>query len=272
MKIDREESKKNKKGIKLAPILLSMVMMGSGISLTGCGPTELAPDNSDLDVLSTNADNFSDLSSGVQQIKQIDGESFQLVINYYSNDKEWHINSNKNLYFSMKTMNLPENLEVYIDNIHMDTSIVSSKAGYNGIKQDSMDDRIHNSLMLGFPISDTENYTGINTIEGENQEFIQGYFYGYKHYEHGEIEQKRRLESEYLEDGVYANRIDSVIDLIIVDKETGKPLRQKSIDSQLLVEINNVVTFESGGEKITYKYNRDGSKTQISNDYVSKSR
>ena len=75
-----------------------------------------------------------------------------------------------------------------------------------------------------------------------------------------------------MEDWVYANRIDSVIDLIIVDKETGKPLRQKSIDSQLLVEINNVVTFESGGEKITYKYNRDGSKTQISNDYVSKSR
>lgn len=271
MKIDREGSKKNKKGLKLTSIILGMVMVGSGISFTGC-KTELAPDNSNIDVLSTNTDSASDLASGVEQIKDVEGEKFKLVINYYCGDKEWHINANKDLYVSVKTKELPDNLEVYIDNVHMDTSIVSSKAGYNGIKQDSMDDRIHNSLMLGFPISDTENYTGINTIEGENQEFIQGYFYGYKHYEHGEIEQKRRLESEYLEDGVYANRIDSVIDLIIVDKETGKPLRQKSIDSQLLVEINNVVTFESGGEKITYKYNRDGSKTQISNDYVSKSR
>lgn len=264
MKIDREESKKNKKGIKLTPILLSMVMIGSGIALTSCSVTELAPDNSDVDMLTTNVDNTSDLSSGVQQIKEIEGEKFQLVINYYSNEKKWHINANKNLYFSMKTQNLPDNLEVYIDNIHMDTSIVSTKAGYNGIKQDSMDDRIHNSVMLGFPISDTEKYYGINTIEGENQEFIQGYFYGYKHYEHGEIEEKRRLESEYLEDGVYANRIDSVIDLIIVDKETGKPLRQKSIDSQLLVEINNVITFESNGEEVTYRYNRDGSSEKIS--------
>ena len=163
MKIDREDSKKNKKGLKLTPILLSMVMVGSGISLTGC-KTELAPDNSDIDMLTTNTDSASDLASGVEQIKDVEGEKFKLVINYYCGDKEWHINANKDLYISVKTKELPDNLEVYIDNIHMDTSIVSSKAGYNGIKQDSMDDRIHNSIMYGFPISNTKNYFGINTL------------------------------------------------------------------------------------------------------------
>ena len=263
MKIDRESSKKNETGFKLTPILLSMVMIGSGISLTGCS-TELAPDNSNIDILSTNADSASELSSGIEQLKEIDGESFQLLINYYSNDNEWHINSNKNLYIAIRTKNLPDNLEVYIDNIHMDTSIVSTKAGYNGIVQDTMDDRIHNSLMIGFPISDKEYYYGINTIEGENQEFIKGYVYGNKYYTTGTVEEKRRLESDYLEDGVYANRIDSVIDLIIVDKETGKPLRQKSVDSKLLVEINNIVSFEENGSIKTYKYNRDGSREEVS--------
>ena len=274
MKIDKEGSKKNKKGIKLTPILLSMVMIGSGIALTGCHETikEQAPDNSNIDILVTKGNNTDDLNNGIEQIKTIEGEDFQIVINYYSDENEWHINADKDLYFSVKTKNLPDDLKIYIDNIHMDTSIVSTKAAYNGIKQDSMDDRIHNSIMLGFPISDTENYLGINTIEGGNQEFIQGYSFGSQYYSSGTIRQLRRLESDYLEDGVYANKIDTVIDLIIVDKETNEPIRQKSVASKLLVEINNVITFEEtkDGEtdKVTYKYDRDGSCEEISREKV----
>ena len=274
MKIDKEGSKKNKKGIKLTPILLSMVMIGSGIALTGCHETikEQAPDNSNIDILVTKGNNTDDLNNGIEQIKTIEGEDFQIVINYYSDENEWHINADKDLYFSVKTKNLPDDLKIYIDNIHMDTSIVSTKAAYNGIKQDSMDDRIHNSIMLGFPISDTENYLGINTIEGGNQEFIQGYSYGSQYYSSGSIRQLRRLESDYLEDGVYANKIDTVIDLIIVDKETNEPIRQKSVASKLLVEINNVITFEETKddrtEKVTYKYNKDGSREEISREEI----
>jgi len=125
---------------------------------------------------------------------------------------------------------------------------------------------------LGFPISDTENYLGINTIEGGNQEFIQGYSFGSQYYSSGTIRQLRRLESDYLEDGVYANKIDTVIDLIIVDKEKNEPIRQKSVASKLLVEINNVITFEETKddrtEKVTYKYNKDGSREEISREEI----
>lgn len=272
MKIDRESSKKNKKAIKLAPILLAMVMVSSCLHLTGCS-VELAPDNSDLDMLMTNSSDIdaNSLNNGIQQIKDVEGENFQLVINYSIAEKEWHINTTKDLFVSIKTQILPDDLEVYIDNIHMDTSIISTKAGYSGIKQDSMDDRIHNSLMLGFPISNTKSYFGTNTIEGEDSEFIEGYSYGYNYY-HGEVSQKRRLESDFLEEGVYANKIDSVIDLIIVDKETGKALRQVSVKSELGVEINNIVSFEEKKddqvEKVTYKYNKDGSREEISREPV----
>ena len=44
MKIYRRESKENKKAIRLTSILLSMVMIGSGLALTGCSKKEQEPD------------------------------------------------------------------------------------------------------------------------------------------------------------------------------------------------------------------------------------
>ena len=63
--------------------------------------------------------------------------------------------------------------KVYIDNIHTDTSICSYYAQIDGVMQDTMDDRIHNSLILGFSISDTNSYRGINQIEGQNDTFVK---------------------------------------------------------------------------------------------------
>ena len=152
------------------------------------------------------------------------------------------------------TEGLPTNKEVYIDNIHTDTSIVSTKAKIDGIKQDTMDDKIHNSLMYGFPISDTNSYYGINEIEGENKEFIDGYIWGYNSLNKGEISQQRLLESKFLEGGVWANKIDSVIDLIIIDNNTNE-MRTVSVPSILLVEANNKIRMSDG---TTYEYDREG--------------
>ena len=234
------------------------------LTLAGCSE-ELAPDVSDLDVLNTNYEDDAStntLNEGVEQIKEVPDENFKLVINYQSGSKEWKINANKSLYVTIKTKGLPSDKEVYIDNIHMDTSIVSTKAQFDGIEQDSMDDRIHNSLMLGFPISDTNSYFGVNEIEGQNQTFLQGYSYGYRGYQHGEVETKRYLEKDFLEHGVWANKVDSVIDLIIVDKTTGEK-RVVSVDTKLLIEVNNKVTYLDGNNYVTYQYDRDGEAKQI---------
>ncbi len=240
------------------------------VGLLGCfePEQELSADTSYLDLLITNEgeeeeENADSLKKGVMQRKKVNGEDFYIVINYKSGEEKWQINSNKKLYIEIKTENLPENLAVYIDNIHMDTSIVSTKAGFDGIMQDTMDDRVHNSLMLGFPIDNENSYFGINEIEGQNDTFIKGYFYGNRYYSGGTVQEKRYLESDYLEDGVWANRIDAVIDLIIVNKSSNKVLRQVSVDSTLLVEVNDKITFLQNGEYLTYDYDRDGSRQLI---------
>ena len=246
---------------RIALLTSSIVLM---TALSGCMQEEMASDISHLDLLETNdEENGSSLKRGVSQRKDVNGESFKLLINYLSGEEKWQINANKKLFIEIKTEGLPEDKLVYIDNIHIDTSIVSTKAGFDGIKQDSMDDRIHNSLMYGFPIDDNHSYFGINEIEGQNETFIQGYFYGNSYYSSGEVEQKRFLESDYLEDGVWANKIDSVIDLIIVDKNTKEVLRQVSVDSSLLVEVNDKITFLDNGYYVTYDYDRDGTRREI---------
>ena len=251
----------NKNSKKIASIILAG---GMSLVMSSCAPKEMAPETK-LDFLKTDVTDVGadTLAKGIEDVKDVNGEDFKLVINYMAGDSAWHINANKKLYFSIKTQGLSDKLDVYIDNIHMDTYIISSKAGFNGINQDSMDDRIHNSLMYGFPINDTKSCFCINSIDGENEQFIKGYSYGDQYYTSGSITQRRRLESDYLEDGVYANEIDAIIDLIIVDKASKEVLRQVSVDSSLGVYINNEVEFEEEGKYVTYKYNKDGSREAI---------
>ncbi len=233
------------------------------LSLSACGPTELSSDKSDMDILKTTDDDFDDLGRGVVQEKDVLGEDFKLILKYYCDEEiDWRVTDTKRMNMEIKTSGLSKDLEVYIDNIHIDTSIVSGKILYSGILQDTMDDRIHNSLMLGFPISDTVSYYGCNIIEGQNSEFVEGFSYGYNGYSGGSIATRRRKESDYLSAGVWANQIDSVIDLIIVDKNTQEK-RIVSVFSNLLVEVNHRITFLEDGNYVTYEYDRNGNKTKI---------
>lgn len=235
-------------------------------SASGCDSVELASDKTDMDVMSTQKySEDNDLSKGVVQEKWVIGEDFKLIIKYSCDEgSDWRVTDTKRLNIEIKTSGLQDDLEVYIDNIHTDTSIVSDKVLYSGILQDTMDDRIHNSLMLGFPISDTIAYYGVNIIEGQNSEFIEGWSYGYNGYNgyNGSVETKRRKESEFLENGVWANQMDSVIDLIIVDKNTNE-MRTVSVFSNLLIEVNHRITFIEEENYVTYEYDRNGNKTKV---------
>ena len=152
------------KNIKLNAKIVALAL-ASGLSLTACNSDEsveydiyakeVASDNSDYDVLNTNDEisNSDDIISGVTQVLNVNGETFKLSINYTTDEKEWRITSDKRINMEIKTVNLTNNKEVYIDNIHTDTSIVSDNPYFDGIQQDTMDDRIHNSIMIGFPIN-----------------------------------------------------------------------------------------------------------------------
>lgn len=246
---------------------LSVLLAGGVLTtvLSSCGPTELSASKSSIDMLdpSVSFDVGDNLNLGVTQIKEVYNEKFRLNINYVCEEgSDWRITDTKYLNMKIKTEGLPTGIDVYIDNVHTDTTIVSTKAIYNGILQDSMDDRIHNALMIGFPISDSVVYSGWNVIEGQNSEFIEGWSYGYNGHHNTSVESKRRLESDFLEEGVYANQIDSVIDLIIVDNNINET-RAVSVSSKILIRVNNKITFVEKDKLVTYEYDMYGKSTKI---------
>ena len=189
----------------------------AAVMLSGCDGREIATNSTvKYDVIDTMNQDLA--LSGIQQVLDVPGEDFKLVINYrcvLAENARWTITSDKEMYMDVCTEGLDPNTKVFIDNVHIDTTIRSHYPSMDGITQDTMDDRIHNSQMIGFPISDVNTYSNVNSIEGQNQTFMQGTFFGISGYQSGEIKERRYIESDYLKAGVYANKINSVVDLII---------------------------------------------------------
>lgn len=238
------------------------------LSITGCDKEKSDTLPEDAEIIDSNDEN--ELESGITKEIEIPNESFKLEAHYQCvglKDKKWRITDNKKMLMSINTTELPEDTKVWIDNIHIDTSIVSTQPMFNGVIQDTMDDRIHNSTMVGFPISNTLKYLGINQIEGQNDTFIQGTVYAYHGYGNGSVSEKRFLESDYLEKGVYANHIGIIYGLLIQGKDDPEP-RGIDVYDDIYVRVYDTVKFEDDNNgRITYrKYNIDGSYETLSEE------
>ena len=219
---------------KGACVLMTVAVVGS---LSGCIERELATNtNVSYDVIDTM--DTEALKNGLQQTIEVPGENFKLIVEYKCELQEgerWIVTSDKKINMEIRTDGVDDTTtKVYIDNIHTDTTICSKFPTVDGITQDSMDDRIHNALMLGFPIADDVSYVGINEIEGQNQTFISGAYMGFNGYSSGAVTERRYNESDYLEKGVYANKITSIIDLIIIK---GDQQRTVSVPSEVQVSV-----------------------------------
>ena len=208
-------------GRKIRNVLASSVVLGT-LTLTGCGDQKEMPKQVEsvydtLDV-SDETKEVLDVHDGLKQVLTVPGEEFKLVIEYstdLNSGTEWTITAPKKLTTKTYTQGLDSDTKVYIDNIHTDVSTVSDYTIMNGILQDSMDDRIHNSLMLGFPIPNDVYHIGINQIEGQNDTFISGTCYAFNGNGSGSFEEQRFEEGDYLEKGVYGSLISSSYGLLI---------------------------------------------------------
>lgn len=225
--------------LKIRVTALSLAAI-STFTLAGCD-LELAP-GEEYDTISQTSDDFN-LSNGLVQEIEVPNNDFKLITEYSCDDdskRKWRITSDKFLYIKTYTEGLDDDTIVYIDNVHIDTSIKSKYAVMDGILQDSMDDHVHSSQMLGFPISDDTYYYGVNAIEGCNQEFIQGSMYGINGYSSGEISSKRYTENDYINKfGVYGNKIQVVYDLLIKKKDE-KDFSNVSVSTDFVVEVSNL--------------------------------
>lgn len=234
---------------KVGCVLVSGVMV---FSLSACSREVATNANTSYDVIDTTSNEA--LEKGITQIIDVPGESFKLVVNYQcelQEDERWTVTSDKQINTEIRTDGLPAGTQVYIDNVHTDTTICSYYPQVDGVTQDTMDDRIHNAQMLGFPISDSNAYVGINQIEGQNETFISGFVHGYNGYSSGSISEKRFLESDYLEKAVYANKITSIIDLIIVK---GEEMTCVSIPSEVQVSVWPFIERQKSDGTKYYRY------------------
>jgi len=242
-------------------------------SLVGCGETELSTnvidDSKIVDFNEDSEDSF--LENGIKVVKDVPGEDFKLVIEYsgeLENGEYWTITDDKKLYTKIYTEGLPEGYEVYINDIHTDTSIVAKQKRMDGIKQDTMDGGVHNSTLPGFLIGDDTCYYGVNQIDGQNDEFIEGTMTGMNGYTSGSVIQERFLESDYLEKGVIANQVSSVYTLLVKG-----PFDQGyygiSVDDDIYIKVYNRTLFvDSYGEQCYKEYvtNEDGTVTVVTYD------
>ena len=235
-------------------------------TLASCGYSSVVEDQTEIyDVIDSN--NLDEIVIE-PQVLDVPGEDFKLVVEYSLDEdtrKKWRITDNKSIYTKVYTIGLDENTKVYIDNIHTDTSIVSSKEAMNGIPQDSMDDHIHNSLMYGFPISDNISYYAKTIIDGQNDTFIKGSSYGFNGYSSGTIVERRHSEQEYLAAGVYANKISSAYGLLI-QKGEAEPYGVDVSSDIIVIVCNQIVEKDKDGNIIIYTYERNGSYTTESQD------
>ena len=242
---------KKVKNLKVRIAALTL-LASSVISLCGCElGTELAADEQ-YDIIE-NQNGDDNLTMGLTQVLDVPGEDFQLVTQYSCDDaskRQWRITSDKFVYFSAKTEGLPEGTEVYIDNIHIDTSVKSKYAAMDGILQDSMDDHVHSSQLIGFPISNEVSYYGVNAIEGCNETFIKGSYHAINGYASGSVSERRYSENDYLDRGVYANKIQIVYDLLVKGKND-KEFSNVSVSTDFLVPVTE--------KEVMYEFD-DGSK------------
>lgn len=229
------EHKDKIKNVKLR-VAACAVAGALAISTTGCSEREMA-EVEEYDVLEQTDDGVLELP----QVLEVPGEDFKLVTEYTcdaATKRKWRVTADKFLYFKVNTQDLPDDVEVYIDNVHIDTSIKSKYAVMDGIKQDDMDDHVHTSQAIGYFISDEDSYYGTFAIEGCNKDFIEGTFYGHSGYSSGSVTEKRYTEQDYMDFGVYANKFQVIYDLLVRDA-TDKGFRNVSVSTDFLVPITD---------------------------------
>ncbi|MDE6292154.1 MAG: hypothetical protein K2L98_00575 [Bacilli bacterium] len=248
--------------------------LAAAFTLTGCGESTYVP-------ITANETNTIDSNSSgemdtVSRIVNVPREDFKLAISYSIvppegvsvEDFKWRVTNDKNLNIEVHTAGLPAGYRVWIDNVHIDTFIEATDPYFNGITQDTMDDHIHTSLIMGFPISDTTYYSSTNLISGQDKDFIEGTYRAYcadgDGYAKGTINQHRYVDSDYLKKGVYANKIGLIYGLLIQGPNDLEPYGVDVPDEVHVFVYNRVEKYDSmKGVINVYEFDKDGNEILV---------
>ena len=177
------------------------------------------------------------------------GEEFSLLVTYDTGDlslNDWRVTSNKRISMEVKTKNLPEGYQAYVEHVHADIMLKATAPRLDGICHDSMDDSDHRVPTSGFPISNDTSYHNIFSIEGYNSEFYEIWGYTMNGMGYTESAYSRLTEKNIREFGCYAEKLAVVYDIVIVKPDGTEYVR--SVYSDVLIPLVgelNVVTFNA---------------------------
>ena len=170
---------------------------------------------------------------------EIEGEQFLLLCEYGTGNydlRNWKVTDSKVVTMKVKTKNLPEGYEVFIDHVHADISLKSEDNRINGITQDTMDDTYHGNSQDGFYINDNDEYYNIFAIEGYNETFYDSWGYVYGKIGNFVGITKRLTEDNIRSAKTYAEKMSIVYDISIKTPWNDK-YYTKSVTNEFLIPL-----------------------------------
>lgn len=202
---------------------------------TGCEKGETVPVDNTLPKMDMVSGKVLNLPHDIEQFKF----NTTYDVGKYSFDK-WRITDSKNIKFTATVENVPEGAEVLIEHAHVDISLKSTHPQLDGLSQDSMDDTYHGVKQDGFYLNKQYPYENTFAIEGFSKEIIEGWEFYCGDYGSGSVDSRRLTEESLIKEGVYANKLQVVYDLLIKYKGEDK-YHTKSVVDELLIPIPQYV-------------------------------
>lgn len=195
-------------------ILVSFVLI---LIFTGC--TNQGEISKDMDI-SNQYQVYGDFSNGIQFVHYVNDI---IIKTTYSTDysvKEWRITDNKTIRIELNIIENPSNVEMYIENMHADIFVEATRDYVDGIKQDTMDDRLHSGVQSGFYVSLKHSYEEVFSIEGYSKFLTEAWMFMWSGFGYGSQREVRLTEKNLVSYGVYGSEIVVIYDILLRD-ETG---------------------------------------------------
>lgn len=176
---------------------------------------------------------------------------FEAEYNISTNFQEWKITDNKAVDIAVYLTNatgIPsiDVYDVFIEHMHVDCYIESTIYYFDGILQDTMDDKIHGGTQIGFLVTPEYPYYETFGIEGTSPTFVDSLYtaYGFYNYAIAVGEQDTfKYSEDQLRDtyGVYGNTLYFVFD-VCVKLGNEDDYHKYVFSDNIFVDLNGTIT------------------------------
>lgn len=159
-------------------------------------------------------------TSSVDHIVSFNDKEVKLKATYGIDEKRlnnWWFTTSSTVNLELGAESIPSDVEIRVNNVYSEVSIISNKAYKNGIRQDSLNQSYSQLDSGGISIDPANNFTLPFQVEGINQNETS--FYVINGY--GSSDTKRLTESDVRE-GSQGGVLNTVWTVLIKDKNTNQ--------------------------------------------------